>query len=164
MNDKSNFIFMGLMTIGASSGSFAGGIMKLTAFMYIFLYLFSHFVGSHKIRSPKNYIVLSEKTKVEANLRLMGFSFITIVIVILMFFSQPDIKGIWLLFEAISGVTNTGLTMGATPLLNAFEMILVIILMTIGKVGFISATISFFPKLQSLLEASEHSEDEFPVD
>jgi trk system potassium uptake protein TrkH len=164
LHDKSNYILMFLMTIGASSGSFAGGVFKLTAFIYLFVYLISRLRGDHEVRTKNAFLHFSERTVIEANFRIIGFTIIILVLLLLLFFVQPDLSGLYLTFEAISGVSNTGLSLGATGLLNSWGMILIIILMTVGKLGFITTVISFFPKYQHLLEHAKHDHDEFPVD
>lgn len=164
LHDKSNYILMFLMTIGASSGSFAGGVFKLTAFIYLFIYMISRLRGDSAVRTKNRFIHFSERTVMEANFRVIGFVLIILVLLLILFFVQPDISGYWLTFEAISGVSNTGLTLGATTLLNNWGMIILIILMTAGKLGFITTVISFFPKYQKLMENAKTENDEFPVD
>lgn len=164
LQDKSSYILMLLMSIGASSGSFAGGILKLTAFLYLFIYILSRIRGDHAVATPNKHIHLSERTGLEANFRIIGFSFILFVVTLLLFFVQPDISGLLLAFESISAVTNTGLTLGATEHLNAVSIMLLIILMIVGKLGFITTIISFFPRYQLLIEHAKTDYDEFPVD
>lgn len=164
LHDKSNMIFMLLMSIGASSGSFAGGILKLTAFIYLFIYVIARIRGDNEVETPHKHIHFSQRTVLEANFRVIGFTIILFVLLIALFFVQPNISGMYLFFEAISGVSNTGLTLGATILLNDWGMIIIIILMTVGKLGFITTVISFFPKYQHLIEHAKTDFDEFPVD
>jgi trk system potassium uptake protein len=164
INDKTSFVFMILMTIGASSGSFAGGILKLTAFIYLFVYLYSKFTGQKEIKIKSDFAHFSEKTSFEANFRLIGFTSIVLILSLVLFIIESNISGNWLLFEAISAVSNTGLSLGATSLLGNFGMILIMILMIMGKIGFISFIISFFPKLQDVLEKADKNANEFPVD
>lgn len=164
LHDKSTYILMGLMSIGASSGSFAGGIFKLTAFIYLFIYLISRFRGDFEVETPHNHIHFSQRTVNEANFRVIGFTIVLLILTFIAFLVQPNLSGLFLFFESISAVTNTGLTLGATPLLNSTNLIIMIILMTIGKLGFITTVISFFPKYQHLLESAQHEFDEFPVD
>jgi Trk-type K+ transport system membrane component len=106
----------------------------------------------------------SEKTVFEANFRIIGFISMIVLITLGLFVSDSDISGYYLLFESISAVSNTGLSLGATPLLSATGMGLLMILMTVGKIGFISFIISFFPNLQKLLDQSGREANEFPVD
>jgi trk system potassium uptake protein TrkH len=164
LHDKSNYILMGLMSIGASSGSFAGGIFKLTAFIYIFIYLISRLRGEFEVTTSHRYIHFSQRTVNEANFRVIGFSIILFILTFVLFLVQPDISGFFIFFESISAVTNTGLSLGATGMLNGASMIIMIVLMTMGKLGFITTVISFFPKYQHLLERAHHEFDEFPVD
>ena len=164
INDKTEFLFIVLMAIGASSGSFAGGILKLTAFIYLFVYLYSRFRGQKEIKLQSNFAHFSEKTVFEANFRMIGFTAIVIIITGMLFVAEGNITGNWLLFESVSAVSNTGLSLGATPNLGVFGMTLIMLLMTIGKIGFISFIISFFPRLQILLEQTDRNANEFPVD
>ena len=144
--------------------SFAGGILKLTAFIYLFVYLYSRFKGQKEVKIKSDFAHFSEKTAFEANFRLIGFTSIVLILSFVLFVLEGAISGNWLLFEAISAVSNTGLSLGATPLLGNAGMILMMILMIMGKIGFISFVISFFPKLQNLLENSDRNANEFPVD
>ena len=162
--DKTNFVMIMLMTIGASSGSFAGGIFKLTVVIFLLIYLFSRFRGDKELKTRGGFIHFGEKTYLEANFRILGFSTATIFTLLLLFFFESNISGYWLIFEAISAVSNTGLTLGATPQLSLIGMSFIMILMLIGKLGFISFVISFFPKLQTLLQSTDSGRDEFPVD
>lgn len=164
LHDKSNYVLMFLMTIGASSGSFAGGVFKLTAFIYLFVYIISRFRGDREVRTNHGLIHFSERTVIEANFRVIGFVIITLTLLFILFCIEPNISGYWLMFEAISGVSNTGLSLGATGLLSDAGMIVIIILMTVGKLGFITTVISFFPKYQKLMESAKTEHDEFPVD
>ncbi len=164
LSDKSIFIIMFLMTIGGASGSFAGGVLKLTAFIYLFAYIISRIKGHFEIETPHKHLHFSERTAIEANFRIIGFSSVLLIIILLLFLFQPHVSGLFLLFEAISAVTNTGFTLGATNALNDISMLLLIILMIVGKVGFITTVISFFPRYQLLIEKAEHDFDELPVD
>ena len=164
MNDKTSYVLILLMTVGASSGSFAGGVLKLTAFIYLFVYLYSRFRGRKEVMISGDFAHFSEKTVFEANFRIIGFISMIVLITLGLFISDSDISGYYLLFESISAVSNTGLSLGATPLLSQTGMGLLMILMTVGKIGFISFIISFFPNLQKLLDQSGREANEFPVD
>jgi trk system potassium uptake protein TrkH len=160
MHDKSNYVLMFLMAIGASSGSFAGGVLKLTAFIYIIAFIVSRAQGDYEVSTPGKHLHFSELTMIEANFRIIGFTAVLMVVLLLLFLVQPNLSGLYLIFEGISAVSNTGFTLGATYLLNNWGMILIIILMIVGKVGFISTIVSFFPQHQLLLERAQ----QLPVD
>ncbi|HVA97243.1 MAG TPA: potassium transporter TrkG [Candidatus Acidoferrales bacterium] len=164
LHDKSKYILILLMAIGASSGSFAGGVLKLTAFIYILAYIISCTKGDDKVCTPHNHLHFSELTMIEANFRVIGFTTILIIVLLLLFIVQPNISGLYLIFEGISAVSNTGFTLGATYLLNTWSMLLIILLMVVGKVGFITTVVSFFPKHQLLMEQAKHDSEELPVD
>lgn len=164
LTDKSKYVLMLLMAIGASSGSFAGGVLKLTAFIYIIAYIVSRTKGDYDIATPHKHLHFSELTMIEANFRVIGFTAVLLSVLLILFFVQPNISGLYLLFEGISAVSNTGFTLGATYLLNNWSMILIIILMIVGKVGFITTIVSFFPKHQVLMEMAQHDPEELPVD
>lgn len=101
---------------------------------------------------------------IEANFRVIGFTSVLVVVIFLLFFVQPNISGLYLIFESISAVSNTGFTLGATYLLNIWSMLLIIILMIVGKVGFITTVVSFFPRHQILMETAKKDSEELPVD
>src|SRR5581483_3459887 len=99
-----------------------------------------------------------------ANFRVIGFTTILAMLIILLFFVQPNISGALLTFESISAVSNTGLTLGATNLLNPAGMLIIIALMTVGKIGFLSTVISFFPRYQRVIEDAPTDKESLPVD
>jgi trk system potassium uptake protein len=163
INEKTNYILILLMTVGAASGSFAGGIFKITALLFALSYIISKLKGRSQV-GIKNLFTFSEKSSIEANFRVVGFTFTVIVITLILFLGENNIGGTSLLFESISAVSNTGLSKGATGSLGFLSMSLIMFLMIIGKLGFISFVISFFPKLQDLLQSVSVDGDEFPVD
>ena len=164
LHDKANFILMLLMVIGASSGSFGGGVLKLTAFLYMIVYLISRLWGEEEVRLPNHYVHLSQRTALEADFRIVGFTMALSILLFVLFLTQPDVSGFDLAFEAVSAVSNTGLTLGVTNALNTSSMVVIIVLMTMGKIGFIATITSFFPKYQMLVQKAESTFDDFPVD
>ncbi len=164
LHDKSNLVLMVLMTIGAASGSFAGGVLKLTAFIYLFVLIGARFRGTREVSTAKRFLHFAQRTVIEANFRVIGFTTILAMLIILLFFVQPNISGALLTFESISAVSNTGLTLGATNLLNPAGMLIIIALMTVGKIGFLSTVISFFPRYQRVIEDAPTDKESLPVD
>jgi trk system potassium uptake protein TrkH len=163
LNDKTSFLLMGLMVIGASSGSFTGGVFKLTAFLYILVYLYTFLKGNFRKGIKNGFIHFSEKTAGESNFRIIAFTLATLLIVSFTFFTQPNVSGFWLFFEGISAVSNTGLTMGAVNLLNYPTMLLMILLMILGKIGFLSFS-SLSKKFDTLLSKKTTDYEAFSVD
>lgn len=164
LHDKSHLLLMVLMSIGAASGSFAGGVLKLTAFMYLFVLIGARFRGTLEVSTARRFLHFAQRTVIEANFRIIGFTTILAMLILVLFFVQPNISGLWLTFESISAVSNTGLTLGATSLLNPVGMVIIILLMTVGKIGFLSAVISFFPRYQRVIETAPTDEESLPVD
>ncbi|HWZ66008.1 MAG TPA: potassium transporter TrkG [Patescibacteria group bacterium] len=164
LNDKSNLVLMGLMAVGAAPGSFAGGIFKITAFIYVLVSVSARFLGYKEVRTPHRRLHFAERTIMEADLRVIGFSLVVMILIVSLFFVQPNISGFWLMFEGISAVSNTGLTLGATGVLNSMAMIIIITLMTIGKIGFIATVTSFFPRFRHMIERADTNFDALPVD
>jgi trk system potassium uptake protein len=119
------------MFIGGAPGSAAGGI-KVTTFIVLLFAIRGIAAGEPR--------VVLFKRKVSQNLvyRSAAIAVITMLIAFTLFFllllTQPLSFEI-LAFEAISAVGTVGLSMGATPELNALGKLLIILVIFIGRIG-----------------------------
>ncbi|MBE6837519.1 MAG: Trk family potassium uptake protein [Ruminococcus sp.] len=124
-------IIIGLMLIGGSPGSTAGG-MKTTTFAVLIANAFANF---RKRESPQFFgrRIESETVKNAATIMIMYIS---------LFFSGAviisTVEGLSFgtcLFETASAVGTVGLTLGITPELGAVSQLVLIFLMFFGRVG-----------------------------
>lgn len=132
-----------LMWIGGASQSTAGGIKVNTLA-----------VGLASIRS----IIKGRQTTVMFNREITYNSIrrtlaviLGSIVIIFTFFTgllilEPDLPSMDLLFETVSAFSTVGSSLGVTQLLCNESKILIIILMFIGRVGFITVLMSFVPK------------------
>ncbi len=124
-------IVMCLMFIGGASSSTGGGI-RLTTFRVLIAKMVA-------VAKSHRYTVIGKKTITQEAINksfLIFFSFILLImtstILITLFEVQP-LENI--LFEVISALTNTGLSMGITSTLTNVSKIILMFLMVIGRIG-----------------------------
>lgn len=126
----------GLMFIGGSSGSAAGGI-KTTTFMVIMILVWSYICGKPRPEFSKRTI--SSRNTIKALSLLVLFLIIvflsTVGILILHQDSSIPHKFSSALFEVISAIGTVGLSTGLTGFLNTGGKLIIIIVMFIGRLG-----------------------------
>lgn len=142
LSESGSFLTIILMFIGGSSGSTAGGI-KTTTLAVLFL---SAFASSRRIRHVKVY-----KRRIEDNLVREAGAFFTVYITtvtaatMLLCALEPfSLKEI--LFEVVSAIGTVGLTIGITPSLGTVAKIVIILLMFIGRVGWLTLALALAGK------------------
>lgn len=139
MTDGGKAWSMGLMLIGGSSGSTAGGIKTVTM-MVLMLFLRSRIrrKGSVQIfkHSVPNNQVLDAMTIVSivVGLAFFGGLFIT---------ATSPISFIDSLYESVSALATVGLTTGVTTSLSVPAQLLMIIYMYFGRVGVLTLSLGF---------------------
>jgi trk system potassium uptake protein TrkH len=127
----SAFFVMGLMFIGAGSGSTGGGI-KLTTFIVLLL------ATRAFIRQHKHPVVFGRALDTAMTLKALAITIIALLCVITGAFLLTITESgnfLDLAFEAVSAATTTGLSRGITPSLSLPGQIIVMILMLIGRIG-----------------------------
>ena len=139
LRGATQFFITGLMLIGGSPGSTAGGL-KTTALAVLFLSILSVF--------KKRKSVEAFKHRVEDD-ALRHASCIMMVLLLLVFASTVAISAIdgigvkEALFEVVSAIATVGLSLGVTAELSAASHIILILLMYIGRVGGITILVAF---------------------
>lgn len=143
-------IIMGLMFIGGSPGSTAGGIKTTTAAI-LFATILSH------LRHPgKPDVVMFKRRIVPENVSrafvLLVLSMLAVLtITMLLFITERNSINTWprgqepvfrLLFETISAFGTVGLSTGITPFLTALGKLLLTLMMFIGRVGPVTAVLA----------------------
>lgn len=135
------FIVLFIMWIGASPGSTGGGI-KTTTFSLISLSLFNHIRGKermelfHKEIDPNN--IYTAFLVIIANIISLSIGIFILLVI------EPSKQPFDLVFEAISAASTVGLTRNVTPYLGDGGKIVIILLMFIGRVGFLNFFLAFY--------------------
>lgn len=121
-----------LMFIGGSPGGTAGGIKTTT----IFLVLISFIAQAKK---DNNLTIFNREISTDNFLKAFGiFTFYLFIIFnssFLLSLIEKNIPLIDLVFETVSAISTTGLSINVSPLLSFYGKIIVIILMFVGRVG-----------------------------
>ncbi len=131
MSKPSLTVLMGLMFIGGSPASTAGGI-KVTVALVLFLMLWGTIRGDLSLQVMKKNIDLKTAFR---GLSLAAISFLLIIVglIALEIFDNPPFLNA--LFEAVSAMGTVGLSMGLTADLSILGKIVLIFLMFMGRVG-----------------------------
>jgi trk system potassium uptake protein TrkH len=120
-----------LMFIGASPGSTGGGI-KTTTLGVVFLTIWS----SLKRKNDTNFLDRRVTTDVTMKSFIVFFLFIVVAVIDLLILTVTENAGfLQVLFECISALGNTGLSMGITSSLSCTAKVVLSITMFIGRVG-----------------------------
>lgn len=132
-----------LMWIGGSSQSTAGGI-KVNTIAVAFASMKSLFRGQKTTELFNREITYN-------TIRRTLVVIVGSVVVILTFFVgililEPQFSMSEVLFETVSAFSTVGLSLGITPSLCDGSKFLLVLLMFIGRVGFITVMMSFVPK------------------
>lgn len=134
-------LFFFLMFVGGSPGSTAGGI-KTTTLAVLVMIMVSRLRGRSRVTLfnksiPQEQVVRSIAIFVATAGTVVFFTFLLLV-----FDSSPadPVHGkiASYLFEAISAMGTVGFSMGITPHMNAVCKSLIILLMLIGRIGFLT--------------------------
>ncbi len=134
LSESSSFLTIILMFIGGSSGSTAGGIKTTT----LSVLLLSAIASSSRVRH-----VTAFKRRIDDNIVKEAGAFFTIYIsavtistMLLCSIESFSLKQI--LFEVVSAIGTVGLSMGITSSLGTISKVVIMILMFIGRVGWLT--------------------------
>lgn len=139
------FLTMFLMFIGANSGSTGGGI-KTNTFGIMAVSAWSLVRGHSDIHLFRRRIDLElvlralTVTLLSSALVLIGFT------LMLLFNTNVNLKFHQLLFETVSAFATVGLSMDATPYLNANQELTLMALMFFGRIGPLTFAVAFAQK------------------
>lgn len=133
-------VMMGLMFIGGSPGSTAGGIKTTTA-RALLGYLMAQFRGRRQVIVGTSALSRSTRSRAIALASLASLA--VFVAVALLEVSEGGnvshqlARGQFMetLFEAVSALGTVGLSMGKTETLSAFGKVVVAVLMFVGRIG-----------------------------
>lgn len=129
-----------LMWIGGASQSTAGGI-KVNTLAVAFASIKSIIKGRQSTE------LFNREIPYNSIRRTLAIIFGSIVIILVFFVTllimEPDLSSTGLLFETVSAFSTVGSSLGITPLLSGDSKIMLVLLMFIGRVGFITVLMSF---------------------
>lgn len=132
-----------LMWIGGASQSTAGGI-KVNTLAVAFASIRSIIKGRQVTE------LFNREITYNSIRRTLAVIFGSIIIILIFFVSlmiiEPDMPSMALLFETVSAFSTVGSSVGITSLLSGESKMLLVILMFIGRVGFITVLMSFVSK------------------
>ena len=136
-------LYLVLMWIGGGSQSTAGGI-KVNTFAVALASLKSLIKGEHSTTLFNREITYSS---IRRTLVVVFGSICTIALFyVALLLLEPSIPSIDLLFECVSAFSTVGSSLGITPLLGNISKILLVVLMFLGRVGFITVLMSILPQ------------------
>lgn len=136
------FITIILMFIGANPGSTGGGI-KTSTFYVMMASAWS------MVRGHRDTTLFKRRIDQDTILRAMTVGLLSIGLVNTMFIlllllnTNLQVSFVNLFFEAVSAFGTVGLSMNTTPLLNANQQIVLILLMYLGRIGPLTFAVAF---------------------
>ncbi len=131
-NDMTKMLTIGLMFIGGSPGSTAGGI-KVTTFIVIVSTVISTIKGREEVVLLGHRFVT--KTVYKA-LTVVSMGIVIVVVDLLLLSYFGGLVGtLDIMFESVSAFGTVGLSAGLTSSLNPIGKIIVIVTMFLGRVG-----------------------------
>lgn len=153
LSSSSIFLLLFLMFIGGSASSCAGGIRTTT-----FAVLVAKFISIVKGRED---VVIFKKSLHEEDVNksyMVFFVFMGLFLISTMFLSHIENLPLeFLMFEIMSALTTTGLSIGITEELSAFSKVWLSLLMIIGRIGTISMIYTLIkPKKTTTKYVKEH--------
>lgn len=140
MHTASLLTLMGLMFIGANSGSTGGGIKTST---------FAILLGSawNMVRGRGELIVFGRRVLGENLVRAGAITTLYTMLVSAACFAllatNPELPLTHLLFETISAAATVGLSLGVTPQLNDAGLLILTALMYLGRIGPLTFAVAF---------------------
>ena len=135
-----------IMFIGAAPCSTGGGI-KITTFAIIIMTVVS------VIKNKNDTIIMGRKIDKESVYKSLSIiilaALVTCVTATILFYSTDGIAGIDAVYEAVSALATTGLSIGVSAVSSVFSRILLCLTMFIGRVGPVSFAISISAKSEN---------------
>ncbi|MGL5296249.1 MAG: TrkH family potassium uptake protein [Culicoidibacterales bacterium] len=125
-------VLMIILTIGGAPSGTAGGI-KITTVSAIFAAVRSFAKGSKQALLMGRSIPDTRVQQAFSNFVIYVGSLA--IGILLMFFIEPDMNPLYLMFEAASALGTTGMSAGITADLSSLAKLVLIVLMYMGRVG-----------------------------
>ena len=141
INHLTYLTMMILMWIGGSPSSTGGGI-KTTTVGVLFLHFINYLKGNDNLHFRHSRIEPQSIQK--AQMVLFSTLIVTIVAFIALVYLEPKKDFLALLFETISAISTTGMSLSLTTTLSNAAKYVIIILMYVGRVGVLTFFFAFF--------------------
>lgn len=142
LSDASILFLSGLMFIGGSSGSTAGGI-KTTTIAVIVIFLF---YGLRSKRRPQLFGRALEENSVKKASSVMFFNFILAFSALVAICALQDFNIRDVIFETFSAMGTVGMSTGITRELTTVSKCIIMFLMYCGRVGSTSFALALLEK------------------
>lgn len=161
MHAGSRALMLLLMFIGASPGSTGGGVKTTTFAIFVFM-LLSGCRGSDDLVILKRNVKPRTAYKATAVV-FLGFALVMCLTIFLSFSEKKTLSAVgmysidYILFEAVSAFSTTGLTCGITPFLSTAGKIAVTLVMFVGRVGPLTIGLMFVSKNAGLIRYPDAS-------
>ena len=154
MSEAGLFLTIALMFVGASPGSTGGGI-KTTTFRILFCCTGAVLEGQEDVECYQRQIPPAMILKTISV--VFGSLLVAFASAILIELTNPELKFIEVLFEAVSAFATVGLSTGITAKISAIGKLILIATMYIGRVGVLLLMSAAFgdPKPRSFKYAEE---------
>lgn len=139
IKDSTSLLLMGLMFIGGSPGSTAGGI-KTTTFGVLVLATYS------VIRKQREPVVFKKHISDESIKKALSIFMVSIGLVLFVTFLitiTDDFSLVDILYEAVSALATVGATRGITAELSKIAKILIAFCMYLGRIGPMTMAFAF---------------------
>lgn len=128
-----------LMFIGASPGSTGGGV-KTTSFFTAVKASFSLLLGRNPTAFKRE---ISSESVMKAFFVIIISVLLVATAVFLLTITDPEFTSDKIIYEVVSAYATVGLTMGITPYISTPGKIILIIMMFLGRVGFMTIITAF---------------------
>lgn len=140
-------VTIGLMWVGASTGSTGGGI-KTSTIGIAFLNIASVARGRHRIEFRNREIT---RDSVDRAFSIIIMSLVLIIgASTLLTYTDPDIPAYKLFFEVFSATSTVGLTLDVTSNLSDSGKIIIIVCMFVGRVGTLTVVTALARKVVTM--------------
>ncbi len=139
LTDGSALFSIGLMLIGGSSGSTAGGLKTVTV-VVLLLALRQNMKGHNDVVVGGRRIPAQQVLNAMVLLQMMLMFFFCGALALTMTDKAPFLPSV---YEAASAIGTVGLSMNLTPSLNPLSSLVIVLLMFLGRVGILSCSIAF---------------------
>lgn len=139
INDSTAFMLLGLMFIGGSPGSTAGGI-KTTTFGILFLATFA------EMTKRKEVVVYKRRIGDESVRKALSIFLTSLTVVMIVSFVislTDDFAIIDILYETVSALATVGASRGITGLLSPAGKVMIGLCMYLGRIGPMTMAFAF---------------------
>lgn len=139
MTEAGKLVMIGLMFVGGSTGSTAGGI-KTTTFWVLCISIFTTFRRKKNVEAFGRR--MDEHITRTASCVFMTYLLLTTATAVIIS-AVEGLPIITTLFESVSAMATVGLSFGVTPSVGMFSKLLLAFLMLCGRVGSVTMLLAF---------------------